>query len=211
MVQLATLPYYRLYQFNTIRPIEKIAAFASEDLPDSTKIAQALAIWRGRKLAELQFISIAVSSRCLQLRTWLILRKCTVLAAAVIGSFSWTTIEEAYWLTHGFWHSSLIFAILGILLCASEVTVLHLLGPVKTSPTFHKKEDFEKYKPLLLSPSRTPHGPRFVPRKKMVFTWQGPLMFMSYSVCTFLAGLTVLVCTPLIRGGSGWTAGHSVS
>lgn len=137
--------------------------------------------------------------------------KCTVLAAAVIGSFSWTTIEEAYWLTHGFWHGSLVFSVLGILLCASEVTVIHLLGPVETRSKFHDEGDFEKYRPLLLSCSKDSQEPRFVPRKKMVFTWQGPLMFMSYSVCAFLAGLTVLVCTPLIRGGPGWTAGHSVS
>lgn len=61
MVKTATLPYYRLYQFNTTRPIERIAAMASEPVPDSTKIAHALATWRGRKLAELQFITIAVS------------------------------------------------------------------------------------------------------------------------------------------------------
>ncbi|KAJ8114816.1 hypothetical protein OPT61_g3396 [Boeremia exigua] len=195
LVKFWTLPYYRLYQFNTIQPIKKIAAFASEPLQDSTKIAQALATWRQRKLAELQFITIA----------------CTVLAAAVIGSFSWTTIEEAHWLTHGFWHSSLIFSILGILLCASEVTVLHLLGPVDTRPKYHERSAFEKYKALLLSPSNDSRTPGFVPRKKMVFTWQGPLMFMSYSVCAFLAGLTVLVCSPLIQGGPGWTAGHSIA
>lgn len=40
----------------------------------------------------------------------------------------------------------------------------------------------------------------YVPRRKMVFTWQAPLMFMSYSVCAFLAGLTVLVGVPIVRG-----------
>jgi hypothetical protein len=45
----------------------------------------------------------------------------------------------------------------------------------------------------------------------MVFTWQCPLMFMSYSVCAFLAGLTVLVCTPLIQRSGGWNAGCNVS
>ena len=33
----------------------------------------------------------------------------------------------------------------------------------------------------------------------MVFTWQCPTMFLAYSVCFFLAGLTIFVCTPLIR------------
>lgn len=135
--------------------------------------------------------------------------QCTVLAAAVIGSFSWTTIEEAYWLTHGFWHSSLIFSVLGILLSASEVTVLHQLGPLLcTGKQSRDYETLKKYYPLLMAPSQ--RGDTFSPRLKMIFTWQAPLMFMSYSVCAFLVGLTVLVCTPLIRDRHNWTAGHSV-
>jgi hypothetical protein len=139
--------------------------------------------------------------------------QCTVLAAAVIGAFSWTTVEEAYWLTHGLWHSSLILAVLGILLSASEVTVLHILGPVP----LHNKPGrgemlFRTYRPLLISETKTA-AQSFIPRKKMVFTWQGPLMFMSYSVCAFLVGLTVLVCTPFIRRekGATWSAGENVS
>lgn len=62
IVRIATLPYYRLYQFNTFKPIEKIAEFASEAQPDAARIAQALGTWRTRKLAELQFITVAVSS-----------------------------------------------------------------------------------------------------------------------------------------------------
>ena len=48
------------------------------------------------------------------------------------------------------------------------------------------------------------------PRWKMVFTWQCPVMFMSYSVCFYLVGLTIFVCTPLIRG-SEWNTGANVS
>lgn len=35
-------------------------------------------------------------------------------------------------------------------------------------------------------------------------------MFLSYSVCLFLAGLTLFVCTPLIRGDE-WNTGSNVS
>ena len=48
------------------------------------------------------------------------------------------------------------------------------------------------------------------PRWKMVFTWQCPTMFMSYSVYSFLGGLTIYVCTPLIRRDT-WGAGNNVS
>ena len=48
------------------------------------------------------------------------------------------------------------------------------------------------------------------PRLEIVFIWQCPIIFMSYSVCLFLAGLTILVCTPLIRGGE-WNTDANVS
>ncbi|KAF1851255.1 uncharacterized protein K460DRAFT_382724 [Cucurbitaria berberidis CBS 394.84] len=194
-VRIATLPYYRLYHFNTIDPLKNIATLASESPPNAKTLQRAVSSWRSRKLGELQFITIS----------------CTVLAAAVIGAFSWTTIENAYWLTHAFWHSSLILAILCILLSASEITVLHLLGPLQSiSQSFRDANTVERYKPLLLS-FGTDNIPKYVPRKKMVVTWQGPLMFMSYSVCTFLAGLTILVCTPFIRHGRNWTTGHNIA
>jgi hypothetical protein len=66
-VRVATLPYYRLYHFNTAQPLEKIAKIASESPFDSSRLLGAMAFWRARKLAELQFISIAVRTthRCL--------------------------------------------------------------------------------------------------------------------------------------------------
>lgn len=37
-------------------------------------------------------------------------------------------------------------------------------------------------------------------RWNMVFTWQAPVMLMSYSVVFFLMGLTIYVLTPLYDG-----------
>ncbi|KAF2866965.1 hypothetical protein BDV95DRAFT_648059, partial [Massariosphaeria phaeospora] len=137
----------------------------------------------------------------------------------VIGAFSWTTIEEAHWLTHGLWHSSLVLSILGILLSASQVTVLHILGPIpmQTPPstanpsrpqTSQASRTFHRYQPLLLSKGSS----AWMPRRKMVFTWQAPMMFTAYSVCAFLVGLTVLVCTPLMRlEEDGWGDGCSIA
>ncbi|KAF2281458.1 uncharacterized protein EI97DRAFT_364895, partial [Westerdykella ornata] len=195
LVRIATLPYYRLYHFNTIGPMEKIAVLSSEPCPDTSRLVRTITAWRTRKIAELHFVTIS----------------CAVLAAAVIGSFSWTFVADAYWLTYGFWHSSLILSVLGMLLSASEATVLHLLGPLSVSDKNSTKVDaIQTYSPLLLSP-RNNSGRTFVPRKKMIFTWQAPLMFMSYSVCAFLLGLTILVCTPLIRDGANWTTGHNIA
>ncbi|KAJ6283011.1 hypothetical protein J3E71DRAFT_351713 [Bipolaris maydis] len=218
IIRIATLPYYRLYHFNTINPLRNLAYLASSPNPDTKKLHSTLSSWRTRKLNELQFTTIS----------------CTVLAAAVIGAFSWPTLSTAHWLTPGFWHTSLILSILGILLSASEITVLNLLGPVRytaaaaasshlpspssssTSPSnvgsgggdgLHDAT-MKRYMPLLLSPVMIKEDASggggakqyYVPRRKMVFTWQAPLMFMSYSVCAFLAGLTVLVGVPIVRG-----------
>lgn len=61
-IRIVTLPYYRLYHFNTKDPISKIAVIASEQ-PRSFRLLCAVTLWRARKLTELQFISIAVSHR----------------------------------------------------------------------------------------------------------------------------------------------------
>ena len=61
VVFLGTVPYYRFFQFNTLGPILRIAKYSSQR-GQSRKVYQLLVRWRTRKLAELQLISIAVSS-----------------------------------------------------------------------------------------------------------------------------------------------------
>lgn len=60
IVLLGTFPYYRFFQFNTLGPVLRIAAYNSQPA-QAHKVLQLLVRWRTRKLAELQFISIAVS------------------------------------------------------------------------------------------------------------------------------------------------------
>ncbi len=111
-----------------------------------------------------------------------------------------------------------MLSILGILVAAQQVAVLTLLGEPKVS---RASGHIRRYRPLLLAEvgerefdvrpysdgsSRSNWGPRW----KMVFIWQCPMMFLSYSVCFFLAGLTLYVCTPLIRGAQ-WSEGVNVS
>ena len=59
-VKIMTLPYYRLYYFNTTAPLERIALLASGSPLDTAKVLRAISSWRARKLAELQFITISV-------------------------------------------------------------------------------------------------------------------------------------------------------
>lgn len=60
VVTLGTLPYYRTFQFNTLQPIRLIAFYSSQ--PEHyEKFLYHLDSWRTRKLAESQYISVAVS------------------------------------------------------------------------------------------------------------------------------------------------------
>jgi len=60
IVRIGTLPYYRLFNFNTLRPIELIASCTRRSLePD--RLLSLIDLWRRGKRAELQFVSIAVS------------------------------------------------------------------------------------------------------------------------------------------------------
>jgi len=60
IVRIGTLPYYRLFDFNTLRPIELIASCTRRSL-NPTKLLSLIDLWKRRKRAELQFVSIAVS------------------------------------------------------------------------------------------------------------------------------------------------------
>lgn len=142
---------------------------------------------------------------------------------AVIGTFSWNNVGDAYWLTRACWYLTLLLAVLGILLSAQQVTVLNFLGDIPAFDDDSAEETVDRYMPLLISGARhltnQPEaqcrkgypGP-CRPNKRMMFVWQCPIMFMSYSASLFLAGLTVLVITPLIRlQENGWTGDATVS
>ena len=116
-----------------------------------------------------------------------------------------------------------MLSILGLLLAAQQIAVLQLLGkpPTQAERGYSEKEVVRRFLPLMLTEvrtrrSRTDSVPdsnsvgEWRPRWKMVFIWQCPTMFLSYSVCFFLAGLSLFVCTPLIRRDK-WNTGSNVS
>ena len=149
--------------------------------------------------------------------------KCAVLAGAVIGSFSWFSITDAFWLASACWYTSLFLSVLGILLSAQQMAVFQFLGDVPHSDCRLARSTMNRYRPLLIE--RAPSGgsgsntqtlnteiQRYRPKRSMVFTWQCPMMFMSYSVCLFLLGLTLVVITPLIRiRKRGWNDAVNVT
>ena len=109
------------------------------------------------------------------------------------------------------------------MLSAQQIAVFRFLGEVPGTDGPSARAAMEKYKPLLIEPAGTggvrkgsrtlaTTRPLFRPKRSMVFVWQCPVMFMSYSVCLFLLGLTLLVITPLIKlRERGWSDGANVT
>lgn len=158
-----------------------------------------------------------------------ILRQGTLLAAAVIGCFSWPAPATVFWLGPACWYSSLVLSLFSVLLSSSEA---FLFASIRDSPrrmdwkkqlamVLHErsKDDMDHSLPTLPRPSTPPRGSELdqeLPameqveteerrtqvevRWNMVFTWQAPIMLMSYSVLFFLVGLSVFVLTPLYDG-----------
>ena len=129
-------------------------------------------------------------------------------------------MQSAYWLASALWYGSLVLSILGVLAAAQQFAVLDILGPPPAESNQRLVRAYvHRYLPLMLSETRqeepeaaehSGRGSVWKPRRKMIFTWQCPVMFMSYSACLFLAGLTIFVCSPLVRE-SVWSAGGKVS
>ncbi len=124
-----------------------------------------------------------------------------------MGVFSWPQVESTYWLAQAFWYCSLALAISALISSAQQSKVLDSLP--STSDDSIAKEDLEivAQSILRLSPSQNlPQNSQDTLVKRggshqaMVYVWQCPTMFMSYAWLTFLVGLTLHICTPLILG-----------
>ncbi|KAL1872364.1 hypothetical protein Daus18300_004334 [Diaporthe australafricana] len=178
-----TLPYYRFYRQNTLLPIIRLAkSVEDEDAADC--VSQRLRQWQTRKLDEYRFVQLSGS----------------LLAAAVIGSFSWPIPDTIHWLGPALWYASLIMSFCAVLLSSSE----HFLFAAIRDSTQHP--DIRRRLSMIMEisggrPETCCKPPvRAQVRWNMVFTWQAPMMLLSYSLIAFVMGLTICVLTPLYDG-----------
>jgi len=136
--------------------------------------------------------------------------KSAILAGGVIGSLQWTTPPDTYWLGPALWYCTLVLSILAMLLSSSQAFIFDSLN-VPTEEEGSPR-DYRRYLPLILKcrtkvivslgeeGSTSRKVKEWIPRWRMVFIWQCPMMFMAYAVCFFLVGLTLFICTALING-----------
>lgn len=118
-------------------------------------------------------------------------------------------MTDGYWIGPAFWYSSLVLSVLAILLSSSQSFIFTSLN--EPNQEQNSIGDYRRHLALITIVSDHPssvvgeipslRGQRLcVPRWKMVFVWQSPMMLMAYAVCFFLLGLIVYICTPLFRG-----------
>ena len=113
--------------------------------------------------------------------------------ASIIQGFSWDQMSSTHWIVPASWYLSILFSLFSVILGAQQTVLIdmrrkshdNLLGPrQKLCPTasFGGKDERQ-------------------PQWALVLAWQGPLMFLSYSLVMFLVGLTAYVITPVARKG----------
>ncbi|KAM7213896.1 hypothetical protein V8F06_010715 [Rhypophila decipiens] len=83
-------------------------------------IAEKLKRWRDRKLHEFQFVQVAA----------------TLLAAAVIGCFSWSPQieQQQHWLGPAAWYCCLVLSITAVLLSSSEAFIFSAIKNAPATP-----------------------------------------------------------------------------
>lgn len=141
----------------------------------------------------------------------------------MIGSFSWVNIPFPFWFSSAAWYCSLVLAMIGLVLAAQQTTVLEIVATNEQSlDQGRASQEARRMLPLLLIKSesktqRAQHARQPLPLDLrtigedvswrpswgMVFMWQCPMMFTSYSLCLYLLGLTLYICSPLITGDWG--------
>ncbi|KAF3913295.1 hypothetical protein ABW20_dc0100999 [Dactylellina cionopaga] len=204
VVLIISLPYHRFFLYNTLRPtevVEKFAPYGTENgSPYREKVCNLLKNWRARKKAELEFVSLAELT----------------ITALVTATLSWGTIANSHYIGPAFFYTSLILSIIGMLLSAQQLTLLTLLGEFPEDGRRLKRKFIEGYLHQLLTEDEDNkhddverHNNQVTERRykvrywrlswQMVFVWQIPMMAVGYSFLAYIIGLTVLICTPLIR------------
>lgn len=228
-----TFPYYRFYRQNTLLPILRLAK-GVEDRDGADLISQRLHQWQTRKLDEYRFVQLSVCKFSSAVLSPVSNRSFqgSLLAAAVIGSFSWPIPDTIHWLGPASWYASLIMSFCAVLLSSSEhflyaatrdhaqhadlrrrlnmVVRIRGGGPgdllLSTAPSRVPAAQPQQPAQGMAGPARgqgsaTPAIPlRAEVRWNMVFTWQAPMMLLSYSLIAFVMGLSLCVLTPLYDG-----------
>lgn len=190
---VAMLPYGSIYRRNTLLPIIFIV-----EQDDVLERQIAIERWFRVKLREAQYVQVAVSAWLLTYASFIseVTNSLTlthfrghqgaILFTSIISCLSWSNLSNTNWSGPAFWYAGIILALISIVLGAQQTMVL---------PDMQDDIDSINIRNRLMA-ANTPQ-PR--PSRIMLFVWQSPLMCLTYSIICFLAGLSSVVISPLVR------------
>lgn len=115
-----------------------------------------------------------------------------VVIASVTSCISWQVISTSHWSASALFYSSIILAFVAIVAAAQQGMVL------PGDETLMATTNLPSISGMVTSGNELTHW-------QLVFVLQCPLMFFSFAVATFLAGLFAVVFGPLGRTLSGTT------
>lgn len=109
--------------------------------------------------------------------------------ASIIQCFSWNGIGDTHWLVPASWYLSILFALFAVVLGAQQTVLVgdrnreHYQGPLQKlcPPDSHGFVDGRR-------PSLT-----------LMLAWQGPIMFLSYSLVWYIIGLSTWIIYPVVQ------------
>ncbi|OCL04825.1 hypothetical protein AOQ84DRAFT_391288 [Glonium stellatum] len=172
---IITAPYRRTFKLYTWKPLKDISAADG----DRRTLVSLVRDWKASKYEELQSVQVA-SSFC---------------AGATLAVLSWNTIPDAIWVARALWYCSLICSIWAVITSIQQKSILDELLDKDALSEAISEYDLNRTRRVILRYKKKPGIGHWI----MIFVWQFPSMQMSYAWCTFLSGLTVYICTPLIR------------
>lgn len=122
-----------------------------------------------------------------------------MLFTSVVSALSWSGIENSHWSVFACFYSSIVVALVAIVLSNQQETFLRL--SLDGSPALSSTAVQLSFKASSKNLSERPR-----PNRLMIFALQSPMMMFVFATMMFLAGLCSTVYSPLVRKDIDW--GH---
>jgi hypothetical protein len=103
--------------------------------------------------------------------------------------------EHAAWPSEALWFIALICSIFAIITSIQTKSMLDDLPSREQLSGPLSEFEVQRMQRAILQYKKTPGLRHWI----MVFIWQFPSMTMAYAWCTYIAGLTVYICSPFLR------------
>lgn len=191
-----TFLYRELFKRNTLRPMKKIIRESGRPELQHRLLRQ----WARTKYKESQYIQVAGG----------------LLFTSVVSCLQWPSTINAHWFAPTSFYSSILFALLAIVMGSQQLLLLpnetdpysddgfDALTAIDTRYTSEeetRKTEFKYLQKVVKRLTTTKHDDR--PNPILVFALQTPIMLLTLSVMCFLTGLSTIVFAPLAKKG-GW-------